>query len=207
MINLSDIELVKKSKKGDFEAFAELIRRHETKIYSLAYNYMRNSEDAEDTLQETFLKAYISLPSFREEAKFATWLYRICVNICYSKIRKKKIEVVLSLDSSVETPEEEVHREILDWSKNPESQLLAEEMREVLNKAIEKLPKEYKEVFILRDIEGLSNQEVSEILGESIAAVKSRIHRARLFIRQEIDSYFKKDSALMIPPKKITYNY
>lgn len=204
---LSDIELVQRSKKGDFEAFTELIKRYEAKIYSLAYNYMKNYEDAEDILQETFLKSYISLPNFREEAKFVTWLYRICVNVCYSKIRKKKIEVVLSLDSPIEIPEEEVHKEILDWSKNPEAQLLAEEMREVLNKAIEKLPKEYKEIFILRDIEGLSNQEVSDILGESLATIKSRIHRARLFIRQEIDSYFKKDGIPMIQPKKITYNY
>ncbi|MBU0599349.1 sigma-70 family RNA polymerase sigma factor [bacterium] len=205
-IKLPDLELVKKSKQGNFEAFTELIKRYEAKIYSLAYNYMQNREDAEDILQETFLKVYVSLPNFREEAKFVTWLYRICVNTCYSKLREKKVKVVLSLESSGAI-EEEFHREIIDWSKNPEACLLAEEMKEVLNKAIEKLPREYKEVFILRDIEELSNKEASEVLGESIAAIKARVHRARLFVREEIAAYFKKDRELIIPPKQITYNY
>ena len=187
----SDGALVEGSKEGDQTAFAELVKRYESKIYNLAYKMMGNREDAVDVLQEVFLDAYKSLSHFKKEAKFSTWLYRIATNVCLMKLRKRKAKAVISLDEPLLTKEGEQPREIPDWSTNPEAVVLNEELKQVMDEAIESLPPAYKSVFVLRDLEGLSNAETGKVLGESVAAVKSRLHRARLFLRERLSHYFE----------------
>ncbi len=186
----SDEVLVQKSKERDQAAFAELVNRYESKIYNLAHRMMGNREDAADVLQETFLDAYKSLSNFRGESKFSTWLYRIATNVCLMKLRKKGEETVISLDEPISTKEGQRPREIPDWSTNPAVAVLNEELRQVMDEAIKTLPPLYKSVFVLRDMEGLSNAEVGKVLGESVAAVKSRLHRARIFLRERLSQYF-----------------
>ncbi|MCX7918997.1 MAG: sigma-70 family RNA polymerase sigma factor [bacterium] len=188
---LEEKELITRSKSGDVDAFTELVNRNEQKIYTLAYYLLNNREDAEDILQETFLRAYNNLSSFREEASFSTWLHRITTNLVISRFRKKKLKTE-SLDEPIVIDHEEMkQREIVDWSDIPDKTLLKKELNQVIDSAITALPLVYRTVITLRDIEGLSNEEVSKILGISIAAVKSRLHRARLFVREKLDAYLK----------------
>ena len=188
--NESDEVLVERSKGGNQAAFAELVNRYESKIYRLAHKMMGNREDAADVLQETFLDAHKSLSAFKGEAKFSTWLYRIATNVCLMKLRKKEGEgTIVSLDEPIPTEEGQRTCEIPDWSTNPAAAVLNEELRQVMDKAIKELPPLYKSVFVLRDLEGLSNVEVGKVLGESVAAVKSRLHRARLFLRERLTRY------------------
>ncbi|MEW5766907.1 MAG: sigma-70 family RNA polymerase sigma factor [bacterium] len=186
----SDLELVNQSQAGNPSAFSELVRRYETRIYSLAYNMMGSFEEAEDVLQETFLRVYKSLDGFRGEAGFSTWLYRIATNVCLGRLRKKEPQVSASLDELIATEEGEVPRQIEDWSKNPEEVFLSKEFKSVLSQTITDLPEGYREVLVLRDIEDLKTQEVARILHLSIPAVKSRLHRARLFLREKLSRYF-----------------
>ncbi|NOX96560.1 MAG: sigma-70 family RNA polymerase sigma factor [Nitrospirae bacterium] len=198
----SDEVLVRKSKEGDQAAFAELVNRYESRIYNLAYKMMGSREDAADILQETFLDAYKSLPGFRGEAGLSTWLYRIATNLCLMKLRKKEGKGAVSLDEPLSTEEGQRPREIPDWSTNPAAVVLNAELRQVMDEAIEALPPLYKSVFILRDLEGLSNVEVSKVLGESVPAVKSRLHRARLFLRERLSQYFSGND---LPSGKASY--
>ncbi|MCK5533996.1 sigma-70 family RNA polymerase sigma factor [bacterium] len=184
--------LIKKSQAGDLLAFEELVKRYEKKIYNLACRIMGNQEEASDILQETFLQAFRKLASFRGEADFSTWLYRIAVNLCFMKKRKGKKMKVFSLDAPILTDTGDLKKEIPDnWSKNPLASLENKELKEYLNKAINQLSPEYKTVFILRDVDKLSNTQVAKILKLSLSAVKSRVHRARSFLRHKISSYFK----------------
>jgi RNA polymerase sigma-70 factor (ECF subfamily) len=185
----SDEALVAMSKEGDQPAFAELVNRYESKIYSLAHKMMGNREDAADVLQEAFLDAYKSLSHFKEKAKFSTWLYRIATNVCLMKLRKRK-EALISLDEPLLTEEGEYLREIPDWSTNPEAVVLNKELKQMMDEAIKALPPVYKSAFVLRNLEGLSNAETSKVLGESLATVKSRLHRARIFLRERLSQYF-----------------
>jgi len=190
---VSDETLVEKSQQGDYLSFQELVRRHEKKIYSLAYKIMSNKEDASDVLQETFLQAFKKLPGFKSKAKFSTWLYRIAVNICLMRKRRQKKIKTVSLDVPILTKQEdEIRRELRDdWSKSPLASLESEEVKRALSNAIDSLPEEYRTVFILRGVNGFSNEEVANTLKISLPAVKSRLHRARLFLRDKLSEYFK----------------
>jgi RNA polymerase sigma-70 factor (ECF subfamily) len=192
-MSVSDEILVKKSQEGDYLSFEELVKRYEKKIYNLAYRIMGNKEDASDVLQETFLQAFRKLSSFKSKAKFSTWLYRIAVNICLMRKRKEKRTETVSLDLPILTEkEEEIKREVRDdWSTSPLATLENKEVKETLSKAIDLLPEEYRTVFLLRGLNGLSNQEVAKVLGISLSAVKSRLHRARLFLRDRLSRYFR----------------
>jgi len=192
-MSVYDEILVKKSQEGDYLSFEELVKRYESKIYNLAYRIMGNKEDASDVLQETFLQAFRKLSSFKGKAKFSTWLYRIAVNICLMKKRKKKKMEIVSLDLPILTKkEDEIKRELRDdWSRSPLATLEHEEVKKTLSQAIDLLPEEYRTVFLLRGLNGLSNQEVAKVLGISLAAVKSRLHRARLFLRDKLSQYFR----------------
>ncbi len=192
-MSVSDEVLVKKSQKGDYPAFEELVRRFEKKIYNLAYRIMGNKEDASDVLQETFLQTFKKLASFKGKAKFSTWLYRIAVNICLMKKRKGKRMETVSLDVPILTrKEDEIKRELRDdWSESPLATLENEEVRRNLSEAIDSLPEEYRTVFLLRGLNGLSNEEMAEVLNISLPAVKSRLHRARLFLRDKLSQYFQ----------------
>jgi len=191
-VSPSDEELVKSAKIGDALAFEQLVQRYEEKIYNLIYRMVDDKTIVKDILQETFIKAYRSLPSFRENSKFSTWLYRIAINFCLMHARKKK-KKTLPLDELIQTEEGEIPKDIPDWSSNPEATLQNKELKNKLESAISSLPDDYKSVLILRDIDGLSNKEVSKILNITVPAVKSRIHRAREFLRERLSEYFSRN--------------
>ena len=192
-MSVSDEILVKKSQKGDYPSFEELVKRYEKKIYNLAYRIMGNKEDASDVLQETFLQAFKKLAGFKGKAKFSTWLYRIAVNICLMRKRKRKKMEIISLDVPILTKkEDEIKRELRDdWSESPLATLENKEVKKTLSEAIDLLPEEYRTVFLLRGLNGMSNEEVAEVLKISLPAVKSRLHRARLFLRDRLSQYFQ----------------
>ena len=184
--------LVARAQKGDAEAFSELVRRYERKIYRLAKNITQNDEDAEDVLQDAFLKAYENLPGFHGNSKFYTWIVRIAVNESLMKLRKRKGDRFVSLDEPVNTGEEEVKREIAVWEDNPEQQYSREELQTILNEAVDSLKPDFRTVFVLRDIEELSTEETAETMGISVPAVKSRLLRARLALREKLTRQFKR---------------
>jgi RNA polymerase sigma-70 factor (ECF subfamily) len=184
--------LVAQAKAGDQNAFAELVHRYERKIYRLAKNITRNDEDAEDVLQDAFLKAYTHLDNFKGDSKFYTWIVRIAVNEALMRLRKRKTDRSVPLDEPVELGEETVQREIAVWDDNPEQQYSQEEWRRILDEAVESLKPDFRTVFVLRDIEELSTEETAETLGISVPAVKSRLLRARLALRERLTRQFKR---------------
>jgi len=185
-------ELVSRAQSGDNEAFAELVGRYQNKIYRLARNITQSNEDAEDVLQETFLKAYSHLDGFQRNSKFYTWIVRIAVNESLMKLRRRKSDRTVPLDEPLDTGEESVAREIAVWEDNPEQRYSREEMHEILDEAVESLKPDFRTVFVLRDIEELSTEETAEALHISIPAVKSRLLRARLALREKLTRKFKR---------------
>lgn len=191
--------LVERARAGDDSAFTELLSRYERKILRVGKNITQNDEDAEDVLQETFLKAYSHLDNFKGDAKFYTWIVRIAVNESLMKLRKRKSDKTVSLDQELDTGEDFVPREIAVWEDNPEQSYSRDEMKDILDKAVEALPPIFRSVFVLRDIEELSTEETADALGISIPAVKSRLLRARLQLRERLTRFFKRykgDNAL-----------
>lgn len=191
-VALEEAALVDQARGGDLAAFSELVRRYERRVYRTARHIVQNDEDAEDVLQEAMLKAFEHLDSFQGNSKFYTWLVRIAVNESLMKLRKRKSDRTVSLDESIETDEEPIVREIAVWDDNPEQRYSQTELREILDKAIDSLKPIFRTVFILRDVEELSTEETAEILGLSIAAVKSRLLRARLQLRERLTRTFKR---------------
>ena len=190
-VERSDEELVRRSQQDDERAFGELVGRYESKVYSLALRMLRNPEDAEDVLQDTFLRAYRGIKAFQGNSTFSTWIYRIAANSALMRLRKKQLPTVSIEDAD----ERETPVSIVDWKPGPVEQLLTKETLQAMDEAIEALPPEFRQVFILRDVEELSNAEVAEILDLSVAAVKSRLHRARLKVRNRLAAYFNDSSA------------
>jgi RNA polymerase sigma-70 factor (ECF subfamily) len=188
----AEMLLVERAKAGDAAAFGELISKYERRVYRMARQITQNDEDAEDVLQEACLKAFEHLDSFQGQSKFYTWLTRIAVNESLMKLRKRKSDRTVSLDENIETDEEPIVREIAVWDDNPELRYSQEEMRQILDKAIDGLKPIFRTVFILRDVEELSTEETAEVLGLSIAAVKSRLLRARLQLRERLTRVFKR---------------
>ena len=184
--------LVTQARQGDSEAFNGLAERYQRNIFRLAQNITQNREDAEDVLQETFLKAYEHLPEFHGDSKFYTWIVRIAVNEALMKLRRKKPERTVSLDEDIKTEDDSLPREIADWSPNPEQQYTQAELREILSKTIQGLPPGFRTVFVLRDVEGLSTEETAAALELSVPAVKSRLLRARLQLRERLGRFFQK---------------
>ena len=182
--------LVAAAKRGDTAAFEELVNRYEGKIYRLTMNITRNREDAEDAMQDAFLKSYSHLKEFQEDSRFYTWLVRIAANEALMRLRKRRPNQV-SLDEPVEGEDDLMPREIEDWGPSPEQRFAQTEMHEILSEVIDKREPEFRVVFVLRDIEELSTEETARALGISIPAVKSRLLRARLKLRQKLDRYFK----------------
>jgi RNA polymerase sigma-70 factor (ECF subfamily) len=175
---------------GDPEEFSRLVDTYSNKIYRLAIKMLQQQQDAEDVLQETFVKAYRGLKTFDGRSKLSTWLFRIATNEALMVIRRKHPDVI-SIDEPIETEEGELEPvQIIDWCCLPESELLSQETREKLDAAVEKLPERLRVVFILRDINDLSTHETAEILGLSDTAVKTRLSRARLRLREELSAYF-----------------
>ena len=194
-MDISDTVLIEKIKEGDYQAFESLVSRYESKVYRLAIRMLRNPQDAEDALQETFLQVYRGLKGFEGRSTFSTWLFRLATNVCLMKIRRRETEPskLLPLEDYLPRHEEGKLPHLLDWADRPEDALLTKESREKMMEALEKLPPEYRAVFILRDMEGFSNAETGESLGISVAAVKSRLHRARITLRGLLSNYFEKE--------------
>jgi len=184
--------LVSQAREGDTTAFGELVRRYEGKIFRLAQHITQNREDAEDVLQETFLKAYEHLDQFQGNSKFYTWIVRIAVNQALMKLRRRKNDKSVSIDENIDTGEDTIVREIAAWGEDPEQRFSREELGEILDTAIQSLEPPYRSVFVLRDIEDLSTEETAESLDLSIPAVKSRLLRARLQLREKLTRYFKR---------------
>lgn len=187
-----ELPLVQRARSGDDGAFSGLISRYERKIFRLAKHITQNDEDAEDVLQETFLKAYEHLAEFQGNSKFYTWIVRIAVNESLMKLRKRKSDRTVSLDESIDTGEETVVREIAVWEDSPEDRYSQEELRDILEKAIDSLRPSFRTVFVLRDVEELSTEDTAAILNLSVPAVKSRLLRARLQLREKLTRFFKR---------------
>jgi RNA polymerase sigma-70 factor (ECF subfamily) len=183
---------VQLARAGDLQAFSNLIRRYEGKIFRLALHITQNREDAEDVLQEAFLKAYEHLDQFQGNSKFYTWIVRIAVNQALMKLRKRKSDRSVSLDEGIDTGEDTVTREVATWDENPEQKYTREELNAILDDAIQGLAPAYRTVFVLRDVEELSTEETADALGLSIPAVKSRLLRARLQLREKLTRLFKR---------------
>jgi len=183
--------LVAAAKAGDISAFNTLVNRYERKIFRLTQNITQNREDAEDAMQEAFLKAFEHLGDFEGNSRFYTWLVRIAVNQALMKLRRRRPNVV-SLDEEIDTGEDMMPREIEDWGPSPAERYEQTEMGEILSKVIGDLDPSFRIVFQLRDIEQLSTEETAEALGLSVPAVKSRLLRARLKLRQRLNQYFRR---------------
>jgi RNA polymerase sigma-70 factor (ECF subfamily) len=188
----AELELVNRARSGDATAFGALIRPYEARIFRLAMSITQNREDAEDVLQEAFLKAFEHLEQFQGNSKFYTWIVRIAVNQALMKLRKRKSDRSVSLDEQIDTGEDTVIREIAAWDPDPEQRFSQEEMHSILTEAIDELAPIYRTVFTLRDVDGLSTEETAEALDLSVPAVKSRLLRARLQLRDKLTRFFKR---------------
>ena len=184
--------LVAQARQSDAMAFSELVRRYENKIFRLALHITQNREDAEDVLQEAFLKAYEHLDQFQGNSKFYTWIVRIAVNQALMKLRRRKTDKSVSMDEQFDTGEDTLVREIAAWDEDPEQQFSREELGRILESAVQSLEPPYRSVFVLRDIDDLSTEETAQALDLSIPAVKSRLLRARLQLREKLTRHFKR---------------
>src|SRR5438132_8385628 len=187
-----ELTLVQAAKSGDVSAFEELVRRYDRNVFRIAQHITQNREDAEDVVQDAFLKAYTNLGQFQGQSKFYTWLVRIAVNEALMKLRRRRPERTVSLDEDIKTEDDSLPREVADWSPNPEQQYTQAELREILSKTIQGLPPGFRTVFVLRDVEGLSTEETAAALELSVPAVKSRLLRARLQLRERLGRYFQR---------------
>ena len=186
---IDDLALVRAGKCGDIAAFEELVRRYDRKVFRIAQHLVLNREDAQDVVQEAFLKAFKHLDQFRESAKFSTWLIRIAMNQAYMMLRKRGAAKEISTDYDYES-EESLPIEVSDWAPNPEELYRTAELREILRKTLLDLGAGLRIVFVLRDMEGLSLEQTAEALGLSVAAVKARSRRARLQLRERLSKHF-----------------
>jgi RNA polymerase sigma-70 factor (ECF subfamily) len=187
---LTESDVVRKAKNGDKKAFAELVSTYSERIYNLALRILRNREDAEDVLQETFLTVLQKLNTFDGRSNFFTWIYRIATNASLMKLRKKKLVFAEMPDNPDLGPRHE-EQIFVDWSQDPSFNIQNEEIKKIINTAINQLSEIYRSVFILRDIEQLSIKETSKILSISEENVKIRLRRARLFLRDKISEYYE----------------
>jgi RNA polymerase sigma-70 factor (ECF subfamily) len=187
-----ELALVRAAKEGDVGAFEDLVRRYDRNVFRIAQHITQNREDAEDVVQDAFLKAFNNLKQFQGQSKFYTWLVRIAVNEALMKLRRRRPERMVSLDEDIKTEEDSLPREVADWTPNPEQQYSQAELREILTRTIQGLPSSFRTVFVLRDVEGLSTEETAEALDLSIPAVKSRLLRARLQLRERLSRFFQK---------------
>ncbi|MEO0085690.1 MAG: sigma-70 family RNA polymerase sigma factor [candidate division WOR-3 bacterium] len=185
---VSDLELVRRFQAGKVEAFEELVRRYERKVYNITYRMLGNEQDASEAMQDAFMRAYRFLGRFQFKSSFFTWLYRIATNVCLTRLRKRKPPETVSLDEPG-GESGDVPFEIPDSKGSPEEVFRQKALREKLQAAVDGLPEEYRAVVVLRDLEGLSNEEASKVLKVSVPAVKSRLHRARLMLRDELAAY------------------
>jgi RNA polymerase sigma-70 factor, ECF subfamily len=184
-VALDDMALVHACKQGDVGAFEQLVKRYDTRLFRIAQHVTHNREDAEDAVQEAFLKAFRNLSKFQGKSQFSTWLIRITVNESLMKVRKQRYarEVPIENDSHEEL-------EVMDWAPNPEQLYRSSELRNILRSQLQELPPSLRVAFVLRDIEGLSSEEAAQVLELTIDAINARLWRARLKLRQLLTKYF-----------------
>lgn len=180
------MELIAQSQQGNMEAFEQLVIKYERKVYTIAYKYMGNHEDASDLAQEAFIKAYQSIGSFRQEAGFGTWIGRITANKCLDELRRRKRQPHSSLDEELELEDHQVKLQLKDPNPSPLEETERKETAAYLQNLINELKPEYKEVILLREFEGLSYEEIAQILNCSLGTIKSRISRARNYLKERI---------------------
>jgi len=191
-----DSHLVKQAKAGDFGAFEQLVNRHETRVYTVAMNILRQRQDAEDVVQTALLKALENLDGFREEAAFSTWVRRIAVNEALKVLRKRRGQRTVSMEKgALENEEGRIPHPgyVACWRGNPAEIVERKNLRDILDRAIGALPEKQRLVFVLRDVEGMSVRETAEILGISEPNVKVRLLRARLALREKLTRIFGDD--------------
>jgi RNA polymerase sigma-70 factor (ECF subfamily) len=184
-----DEDLVRLAQAGDTRAFDELVRRYQDKVYRLSFKILRHEDDAAEALQDAFLSAFRGLKNFKVESTFSTWLYRIATNASLMKYRKRR-DGHVSLEQSQSGNDDVEGLQLPDWTTQPLQDLLDAETNEVMAEGVQRLPEELRTVFVLRDIQEKSNAEVAQELGLTVAAVKSRLHRARIFLRDRLNRYF-----------------
>jgi RNA polymerase sigma-70 factor (ECF subfamily) len=191
----TDDELVERARQKDFAAFETLLSRYEDKVFRLAYRIVRNETDAKEILQETFVSIWRKLDTFKGDSQFGSWVYRIATNAALMRLRTLRRHPEVSTEElpigyldnyGVPPPSGE------NWSKRPDDQLQSAELRDHIQAAVDALPDIYRTVFIIRDVEGMSTEETAELLGISIPTVKTRLHRARIALRDAIGTYFDK---------------
>ena len=191
----TEILLLQQARAGDPQAFAEIVRRYENLVYSFAFKVCRNKEKASETLHDTFINVYRKLDQFDHRSKFSTWLYSIVTNNCMMKHRRTKLtEATIALEelnvSSITTGDQRTTiSAVQQWEGTPIDRVMNDELKEHLDGAIQKLPMDSRLVFILRDVEGRSAEETAKILKITVPAVKSRLHRARIFLREQLNGY------------------
>ncbi len=186
-------QLVKDLQAGKTESFERLATLFQKKIYALSFNLTRNAMDSEDVTQEVLLTLFKKIHTFQGKSAFSSWVYRITLNATYMKLRSRKKDQNISIEELLPSFNGSGFQQekIQDWSENTESLLFDNETRETIQKAVDLLPEKEKIVFLLRDVEGLSAEKVGEVLELTVPAVKSRLHRARLFLRKKLANYFE----------------
>jgi RNA polymerase sigma-70 factor, ECF subfamily len=192
--HLSDEELIKRARKGDEHAFTQLVKRYESLVYSFAFKMCRDEDKASETWQDTFINVFRKLHQFDGRSKFTTWLYSIVANTCKMRRRQRKIDrasisIDLPPDSHDDPNSDQPAQTIASWKDTPLDSVMDKELRTLMDDAIQKLPYDYKVVFVLRDVEGMSAEETGKILKLSVPAVKSRLRRARVFLREQLNPY------------------
>jgi RNA polymerase sigma-70 factor, ECF subfamily len=191
-----DEDLVLASKAGDTTAFEELVARYDRKLFRIACQILHNPDDAQDVVQDTFIKVFQNLGQFRADSKFSTWLYRIVVNQSLMELRKQRRKPSTTIDLFNECDEEnQLPIDFSAWRPNPEEQYKQSELRDLLNRQLRNLRPALRVVFVMHDIEGQSLQQTAEALALSLAAVKTRSLRARLYLRERLTAHFKKEAA------------
>jgi RNA polymerase sigma-70 factor (ECF subfamily) len=193
-VGSNDLDLVHASKNGDVGAFEELVKRYDRKLFRIAQSVTHNVEDSQDAVQEALLKAFQNLDRFREESQFSTWLVRITVNESLRKLRKGRAMREVALNEDPQPGVDALPIEVTDWAPNPEQLYWASELRLVLVKALGELELISRTVFVLRDIEGLSTDQTADVLNLSPTAVKARLWRSRLQLREHLNRYFGKQA-------------
>lgn len=186
MLKSVEARLARLALKGDQRAFAELVEMYQDKLYHMAYRMLYNRQEAEDVVQEVFLRVYRNLERYDDTMKFSTWIYRIATNLCIDRLRKRKAVYSLDAESS-EHEGLDGYAMIPSDNRTPESELLLSDTQRIIHQAIETLPAKYKSVMVLRYLEELSLQEIGDVLGMPVTTVKTRVHRGREFLRKKLE--------------------
>lgn len=193
--NVKDTELIKAINSGREDLFYELVRRYQKSLYNFGMRMCDSPSDTEDMVQDTFLNVFRYLKGFRYETKFKNWLYRVATSACLKKKRRSKFapDRELSLDEFLPADESAMSMDLPQWASQPLDQVLDEELGEVIQQALLDLPEKYRLVVVLRDVEGFNTQETAEILDLTPTNIKVRLHRARLFLREALKTYYETD--------------